>query len=57
MKDKSITGDAESKQIDINKSVDVEFWATKFDVSTDQLKEAVRVAGNSADAVEAYLRK
>jgi hypothetical protein len=57
MKDKSITGDAESKQIDTDKSVDVEFWSTKFDVSTDQLKEAVRVAGNSADAVEAYLKK
>jgi hypothetical protein len=57
MKDKSITGDAESKQINIEDSVDVEFWSTKFDVSTDQLKEAVKVAGNSADAVEAYFNQ
>lgn len=49
---------AEAKRvIDLTSQTDVQFWCRVFDVSMDQLRNAVHHAGHEADQVERYLRE
>jgi hypothetical protein len=43
--------------IDLTSQTDVQFWCRVFDVSMDQLRDAVHHAGHQADEVERYLRQ
>jgi len=42
--------------ININENFEVEYWANIFDVKPEVLKHAVLAVGNSAIAVEKYLK-
>jgi len=42
--------------ININENYEVEYWANTFDVKPEVLKNAVLAVGNSAAAVEKYLK-
>lgn len=46
-----------SRRIDLTRETDVLFWCRVFDVSMDQLRDAVHHAGHQVDAVERYLRE
>lgn len=43
--------------IDLTKQGDVQFWCRVFDVSMDQLRDAVHHAGHQVEDVERYLRE
>jgi hypothetical protein len=54
--DKTQTGGADRKRIDVNEDYELRDWSRKFNVTPDKLKEAVQAVGTSADAVEKHLR-
>jgi hypothetical protein len=43
--------------IDVEKDVDVEYWARQWSVSKEELKTAVAQVGNNVDAVAQHLGK
>jgi hypothetical protein len=43
--------------IDLTNLTDVQFWCRVFDVSMDQLRDAVHHAGHQVEDVERYLRQ
>ena len=47
---------ASGKRIDLTSQTDVQFWCRIFDVTMEQLRDAVHHAGHQADEVERYLR-
>ncbi len=53
----SSTPSGESRRIDLTRQTDVQFWCRVFDVSMDQLRDAVHHAGHQVDAVERYIRQ
>ena len=53
---KTQTGGADRKRIDVNEDYELRDWSKKFNVTPDKLKEAVRAVGTSADAVQKHLR-
>lgn len=55
--DTSYSTDEASRRIDLTKQTDVLYWCRIFDVSMDQLRDAVHHAGHQPDAVERYLRE
>lgn len=42
--------------IDLTRQTDVQFWCRVFDLSMDELREAVRHAGHQVEEVERWLR-
>lgn len=54
--DKTLTGGADRKRINVNEDYELRDWAKKFNVTPEELKEAVQAVGTSADAVEKRLR-
>ena len=57
MDNKENIGSPDRDRINIHENYEVEYWAKKFGVTPDQLKEAVKQAGTTATAVEEYLSK
>lgn len=57
MDNKDKTGAPDRDLINTSENYESEYWAKKFGVSIEQLKAAVRAAGNSATAVEKHLKK
>ncbi|MBE7369878.1 DUF3606 domain-containing protein [Ramlibacter pallidus] len=45
-----------ARRIDLTRQVDVQYWCRIFDVSMDQLRDAVHHAGHQVEEVERYLR-
>ncbi|KQW51977.1 MULTISPECIES: DUF3606 domain-containing protein [unclassified Roseateles] len=43
-------------QIDVQLDDDLHYWAKKFDVTPDQIKEAVDAVGSRASEVEMHLK-
>ena len=54
--DKTSRGGQDRKRINVNQDFELADWSRKFGVSQDELKEAVKAAGDRADKVEAYLK-
>ena len=46
-----------SRRIDLLSQTDAQYWCRIFDVSMEELRDAVHHAGHQADEVERYLRK
>jgi hypothetical protein len=53
--DKTQRGGQDRKRIDVSQDYELRDWAKKFGVTPDELKEAVRAVGDSADAVQEHL--
>ena len=53
--DKTLTGGADRKRINVNEDYELRDWSKKFNVTPEELKEAVQAVGTSADAVEKRL--
>jgi hypothetical protein len=45
------------RRIDLTRQTDVQFWCRVFDVSMDELRDAVHHAGHQVEEVERYLRQ
>ena len=54
--DRTRQGSRDRSRIAIGEDYEVAYWTKRFGVTRDRLAEAVRAVGNSADAVERYLR-
>ena len=54
---RSNTGNPDRNLINTSEDYEVQYWSQKFKVSAEELKEAVKAVGNSADAVGKYLNK
>jgi hypothetical protein len=46
-----------AQRIDLTRQMDVAFWCRVFDVSIEQLREAVHHAGHQAHEVRRYLSR
>ena len=52
------TGSTEGgRLIDLRQQMDVQYWCRVFDVSMDELRDAVHHAGHQVEEVERYLRQ
>ena len=56
MQDQTSTEDG-TRLVDLTNQMDVQFWCRVFDVSMDQLRDAVHHAGHKVTDVERYLRE
>lgn len=54
--DKNNRGGQDRSRINTNEDYELDYWTDKFGVSRDKIREAVKAVGNSADAVEEYLK-
>lgn len=50
-------GPQDRSRVNVNEPWELRYWSRKFGVSEEQLKEAVKAAGPSADAVGKHLGK
>ena len=50
------TGGQDRKRINVNEDYELRDWSKKFDVTPEQLKDAVRAVGDRADDVELHLK-
>ena len=50
------SGGEDRKRINASQDYEVRDWATKFDVTPEQLKEAIQAVGDRADDVEMHLK-
>lgn len=57
MDNKRNTGSPDRDRIDVSEEYELQGWARKFGVTTNELKKAVKAAGTSAKDVEKYLKK
>lgn len=55
--DLSDRGPQDRSRINIEESWEVRYWSQKFGVTEQQLKDAVRAVGQSAEAVQKQLGK
>ncbi|URK95997.1 DUF3606 domain-containing protein [Pseudomonas sp. BYT-1] len=55
--DLSNRGPHDRSRINIEESWEVRYWSQKFGVTEQQLKDAVRAVGQSAEAVQKQLGK
>jgi hypothetical protein len=54
--DKTNTGGQDRTRINVNEDYELRDWAKKFDVTPEQIKEAVKVVGDRAADVEMHLK-
>lgn len=57
MDDKSKKGKGDDSRINVHESYELQYWSEKFNVTTDQLRQAVKAAGTSVKDVETYLKQ
>lgn len=50
-------GPQDARLVNVNESWELAYWTKKFGVSEDQLKQAVKQVGTSAEAVSKYFKK
>jgi len=53
---KNNTGNPDRSLINMGESYEVQYWKDKFNVSKEELQEAVDAVGSSAEKVEQYLK-
>jgi hypothetical protein len=57
MDDKKMRGAEDVSRISLGEKWEVAYWTERFGVAADELREAVRDVGNSAEDVREYLQK
>lgn len=57
MDDKNKVGSPDKDLINTHENYEVEYWANKFGVTSEELKNIVKQVGNSAEAVKKHLGK
>lgn len=54
--DKTRAHGQDRDRIDIHEDYELRDWSRKFDVTPEQIRDAVRAVGDRADEVELYLK-
>jgi hypothetical protein len=54
--DKTLRAPQDSSRVAMGEDYEVDYWTKKFGTSREQLQRAVNAVGNSASAVERYLK-
>lgn len=49
-------GSEESDCINVKENYEVEYWAKRFNISPQRLREIIAITGTSVQAVEQYLK-
>lgn len=57
MDQKLRAGRPEGAWINVNFDYELKFWSRRLNISIDELKAAINVAGTSVTEIEKYLRK
>jgi hypothetical protein len=57
MDNKDNVGRPDRDRININENYEVEYWTKTLGISAEQLKNAVKTAGTSTEAVKEHLKK
>lgn len=57
MDDRQKAGNTDRERINVKENYEVEYWSAKFQVTPEQLRQAVKSAGTSASEVEKLLKK
>lgn len=55
--DKAKTGPQDASKISLSEDYEVQYWTKTLGVTRDALEQAVKAAGNGADAVRAHLQR
>lgn len=55
--DPSKRGPQDRSRINVNQEHELQYWSQEFGVTADQLKEAVKKVGTTADKVRQHLGK
>ena len=50
-------GPQDRSRVNVNETWELQYWSKKFGVTEEQLRDAVKAAGPSADAVGKHLGK
>ncbi len=56
MDNKKNAGSPDRELINVNEAYEVAYWSTKFNISPDKLRQAVKDVGTSAKTVEKHLK-
>lgn len=54
--DKTLSGGQDRTRINVNEDYELRDWSRKFGVTPEQLKDAAKAVGTSADAIEKHLK-
>jgi len=54
---KAKTGPQDASKISMSEDYEVQYWTKTLGVSREELEQAVKSAGNGADAVRAHLQR
>jgi hypothetical protein len=54
--DKTIRGPGDASRISLKEDYEIRYWTSRFGCDEQQLRDAVGSVGNSAVAVEQYLK-
>lgn len=57
METKKKTEHSDQDEININEEYEVQYWASRFKISQNQLKETVHYVGSYKEDVEQYLNQ
>lgn len=55
--DKTKTGPRDANRVSMSEDYEVQYWTKRFNVSRDQLQDAVREVGNGVDQVAEYFQR
>jgi len=55
--DRTRRGPPDAKLISLTEDAEVEYWTTKFAINRQQLSDAIRLVGASAEKVDEHLRR
>jgi hypothetical protein len=55
MDNKANTGKRDDSRINVNEAYELQYWSERFNISREELKEAVNAVGTQVTAVEEYL--
>ena len=55
--DRTLRSPQDASKISLSEDYEVAYWTKKFDITADELRNAVNAVGNGADAVEKHLNR
>lgn len=56
MDDKNKRGPQDASRVNVNEDYELQYWTERFNVSREELREAVKEAGPSVSALEEFFK-
>ncbi|RFZ82731.1 DUF3606 domain-containing protein [Mucilaginibacter terrenus] len=57
MDNKNNVGSPDRDRINVHEEYELQYWSKKLGITRQELKDAIKAVGTSAEKVEAYLKK